>query len=109
MSADKLTVSETRELLTESLSRAQDCAADLVREVSDRDETIAILRAAVRESLAADEALTLASETHDRTRLSGASMAKLRATSEVVKESTLRRATARAALAALVAIDGGAS
>lgn len=53
MSADKLTVSETRELLTESLSRAQDCAADLVREVSDRDETIARLTAELVEARAA--------------------------------------------------------
>lgn len=45
MSDDRLTVCETRELLTESLSRAQDCAADLVREVSDRDATIARLQA----------------------------------------------------------------
>ncbi len=45
MSNDRLTVSETRELLTESLSRAQDCAADLAREVSDRDATIARLTA----------------------------------------------------------------
>jgi len=45
VSDDRLTVSETRELLTESLSRAQDCATDLVRELSERDETIARLTA----------------------------------------------------------------
>lgn len=45
MSDDRLTVSETRELLNESLSRAQDCAEDLVREVCERDETIARLQA----------------------------------------------------------------
>jgi len=53
MSDDSLTVSETRELLTESLSRAQDCAADLVREVSERDETIARLTAELVEARAA--------------------------------------------------------
>lgn len=62
MSDDRLTVSETRELLNESLSRAQDCAEDLVREVCERDETIARLtaelaeaRATVREYFAAIE------------------------------------------------------
>lgn len=56
MSDDRLTVSETRELLNESLSRAQDCAEDLVREVCERDETIARLTAAVREHFAAEAA-----------------------------------------------------
>ena len=62
MSDDRLTVCETRELLTESLCRAQDCAADLVQEVSERDATITRLtaelaeaRAAVREYFAAIE------------------------------------------------------
>jgi hypothetical protein len=53
MSDDRLTVSETRELLTESLSRAQDCATDLVRELSERDATIARLTAELVEARAA--------------------------------------------------------
>ena len=53
MSDDRLTVSETRELLNESLSRAQDCAEDLVREVCERDETIARLTAELAEARAA--------------------------------------------------------
>ena len=52
MSDDRLTVSETRELLNESLSRAQDCAEDLVREVCERDETIARLTAELAEARA---------------------------------------------------------
>ena len=53
MSDDRLTVCETRELLTESLCRAQDCAADLVQEVSERDATIARLTAELAEARAA--------------------------------------------------------
>lgn len=83
------------------------CRSRFPCEASDaRDETIASLRAVVREYLAADAALSLARETHDRARLSGATMTRVRASYAEVRDATLRREAARRAL---VAIDGGAS
>ena len=83
------------------------CGGRFPCEASDeRDETIASLRAVVREYLAADAALSLARETHDRARLSGAAMTRVRASSAEARDATLRREAARRAL---VAIDGGAS
>jgi septal ring factor EnvC (AmiA/AmiB activator) len=96
VSDDRLTVCETRELLTESLCRAQDCAADLVQEVSERDATIARLTAELAEARAAlREHAENCDRCHERTATRSAAMrAQVEARDAAVREYLAAEANA---------------